>query len=194
MLLTALAMQGKRDAILHIVLCFCVVTRSSRNLLEAACFCGLFNFHALKGHLHPKRFKKQAPSEGSEGACSMSQTAIRQGFLQRKMLQFRVKIQLEIFVEIFSVMGADLTKNTTWISNCHHVRGDILGDHGACADHAVVADGDVGHDLHAGADPNISPHADGRLYTYRSSRRRGLTGCPAVANTMPGPIMQSSPI
>ena len=58
MLLTALEMQGKRDAILHIVLCFCVVTRSSRNLLEAACFCGLFNFHALKGHLHPKRFKK----------------------------------------------------------------------------------------------------------------------------------------
>ena len=45
MLLTALAMQGKRDAILHIVLCFCVVTRNSRNLLEAACFCGLFNFH-----------------------------------------------------------------------------------------------------------------------------------------------------
>ena len=56
MLLTALEMQGKRDAILHIVLCFCVVTRSSRNLLEAACFCGLFSFRALKGHLHPKRF------------------------------------------------------------------------------------------------------------------------------------------
>ena len=62
------------------------------------------------------------------------------------------QIQLEIFVEIFSVMGADLTKNTTWISNCHHVRGDILGDHGACADHAVVADGDAGHDLNARAD------------------------------------------
>ena len=97
----------------------------------------------------------------------MSQTAIRRGFLQRKMLQFRVKIQLEIFVEIFSVMGAD---------------------------HAVVADGDAGHDLHAGADPNISPHADGQVIHIPQLPQAGLTGCPAVANTVPGPIMQSSPI
>lgn len=194
MLLTVLAMQGKRDAILHIVLCFCVVTRSSRNLLEAACFCGLFNFHALKGHLHPKRFKKTSAFRRIGRRLQYEPNGDPARIFTEEDAPIPGQIQLEIFVEIFSVMGADLTKNTTWISNCHHVRGDILGDHGACADHAVVADGDVGHDLHAGADPNISPHADGRLYTYRSSRRRGLTGCPAVANTVPGPIMQSSPI
>ena len=116
----------------------------------------------------------------------MSQTAIRQGFLQRKMLQFRVKIQLEIFVEIFSVMGADLTKNTTWISNCHHVRGDILGDHGACADHAVVTDGDAGHDLNARADPNISPHADGQIIHIPQFPQAGVDRVPGCGKYRAG--------
>lgn len=116
----------------------------------------------------------------------MSQTAIRQGFLQRKMLQFRVKIQLEIFIKIFSVVVADLSKNTAWISNCHHIGGDILGDHGACADHAVVADGDAGHDLHAGADSNISPHANGQIIHIPQFPQAGVDWMPGCGKHRAG--------
>ena len=78
----------------------------------------------------------------------------------------------------FSVLFSDLTDDFAGISVGDHVCGNVLCDHTARADDAVISDGNARQNDHAGSQPAVASNVNGGVKLIRLFPKLGQDGMP----------------